>query len=179
MRPVTVSLAAAGVSPWIPLDYLSTPFNVGLSVKLTPGAVLTYDVEHTFDDLFDRAQIGALSRVAAVATLDFLSPHLLSVGDWLGVDTAGAPFDTELGVVATVVDADTVTYAVPNSGPTSVAPASFVRVRKARVFDNEFLVALAASEDGNYAFPVRAVRLNVTAWTSGTAQLTVIQAGPR
>jgi len=33
------------------------------------------------------------------------------------------------------------------------------------------------NQDGNYAFPVRAIRLNVTAWTSGTATLTVIQAG--
>lgn len=31
-------------------------------------------------------------------------------------------------------------------------------------------------DDGNYAFPVRAVRLNVTAHTGGTGTLTLIQA---
>lgn len=177
MRPVTYTLSAAGVGPWIPLDYLSTPFSVGLSVVLT--GTITYDVEHIFDDLFDRQQIAALSRVGAVATLDFLTAHNLRVGDWIGVDSAGAPFDTELGVVASVVDTDTITYAVPASGPTSVLPASFVRVRKARVFDHDVLIAQTTSQDGNYAFPVRACRLNVTAFTSGVAVFTVMQAGPR
>ncbi len=37
--------------------------------------------------------------------------------------------------------------------------------------------ALTAGNSGNIAFPVRAVRLNVTAYTSGTATLSVIQAG--
>lgn len=39
------------------------------------------------------------------------------------------------------------------------------------------LAGLTASNEGNIAFPVRAVRLNVTAYTSGSAELTVIQAG--
>ena len=41
------------------------------------------------------------------------------------------------------------------------------------------LTALSATEDGNIAFPVKAVRLNVTAYTSGDATLTVLQAGGR
>lgn len=44
-------------------------------------------------------------------------------------------------------------------------------------FPNDVLVSKTTSEDGNYAFPVTAVRLNITAYTSGTATLTVIQAG--
>jgi hypothetical protein len=177
MRPVTYTLSAAGAGLWIPLDYISTPFNVGIGVTLTPGAVLTYTVEHTFDDLFDRLQIAALSRVAGVATLDFLAAHGLRNGDWVGVDAAGAPFDTELGVV-TVVDADTITYPVVNSGPLSVLPASFVRARKARVFPHEFLVSQTANQDGNYAFACRATRLNVTAYTGGSATLAIVQSGP-
>lgn len=180
MRPVTYTLSAAGVGPWVPLDYLSTPFNVGIGVTLSADAAgVTYDVEHTFDDLFDRLQISAISRVAAVGTIVFYQEHLLVVGDWVGVDAFGAPFDTELGVVASVVDPFTITYAVPNSGPLSVAPASFGRVRKARVFDHEFLVAQAASADGNYAFPCRAARLNVTAIGAGDVSFTVVQSGPR
>ena len=34
-----------------------------------------------------------------------------------------------------------------------------------------------ASSDGNYAYPVSAVRLNVTVYTGGSATMTVIQAG--
>ena len=39
------------------------------------------------------------------------------------------------------------------------------------------LAAKTASSDGNYAFPVTALRLNVTIWASGTATMTVVQAG--
>lgn len=41
------------------------------------------------------------------------------------------------------------------------------------------LTALTATDEGNINFPIRAVRLNVTAFTSGSATLTVIQAGGR
>ena len=38
------------------------------------------------------------------------------------------------------------------------------------------LTAQTASKDGNIAYPVMAVRLNVTAYTSGSVTMTVIQA---
>jgi len=44
-------------------------------------------------------------------------------------------------------------------------------------FTNSGLGAKTASLDGNYAFPVTAVRLNVTSYTGGDATMTVIQAG--
>jgi len=43
--------------------------------------------------------------------------------------------------------------------------------------DHATLVGQTASADGNYQFPPRACRLNVTAYTSGSATLTVNQAG--
>lgn len=43
--------------------------------------------------------------------------------------------------------------------------------------DHATLVSKTASADGNFAFPVTGVRLNVTPYTSGTATLTVLQAG--
>lgn len=43
--------------------------------------------------------------------------------------------------------------------------------------DHATLVAKTASADGNFAFPVTGVRLNVTPYTSGTATLVVLQAG--
>jgi hypothetical protein len=44
-------------------------------------------------------------------------------------------------------------------------------------FANTGLSAKTTDFDGNYTSPVTAVRLNVTAWTSGSATMTVIQAG--
>lgn len=44
-------------------------------------------------------------------------------------------------------------------------------------YTNSSLGAKTTSLDGNYAFPVTAVRLNVTTHSSGTATMTVIQAG--
>lgn len=44
-------------------------------------------------------------------------------------------------------------------------------------FDHSTLTAKTASADGNYAFPVSAIRLNVTPYTSGTATFNVMQAG--
>lgn len=107
MRPIRVTVGAVGVSNPIPLDHYQGPFNVGLGVTLTPGAALTYTVQHTFDDVF-----------AA------------------GFTPAGATW-----------------------------------------FDHPTLSAETAEADGNYAFPVTAIRLNVTVWTGGSVTLTVIQAG--
>lgn len=45
-------------------------------------------------------------------------------------------------------------------------------------FSHATLAGQTASAVGNIAFPVRAVRLNVTSYTAGTATITVIQAGP-
>jgi len=45
--------------------------------------------------------------------------------------------------------------------------------------DNDALASKTVSDDGNVAFPVRGVRLNITAFTSGTATITFIQAGSR
>ena len=51
MRPQIFSQAGVGTSAWIPLDYKQSPFNVGFGA-VTNGTV-TYDIEHTFDDVFD------------------------------------------------------------------------------------------------------------------------------
>ena len=106
-RPVRLIVASASLSKLVPLDYNRDPFNVGVGVTLSAGAVLTYTVEHTYDDV----QAPTYNPATAV---------------W---------------------------------------------------FSNASLVSKSTSSDGNYAFPVIAIRLNVTAFTSGTATLNVIQAG--
>lgn len=46
----------------------------------------------------------------------------------------------------------------------------------ATAFDHDTLVAQTTSQDGNYAFPIAAIRINQTAG-AGTVTLTVLQAG--
>lgn len=99
MRPQVVTLSAVGTSAPIPIDWKQSPVNVGLGVVVS--GVLTYTVEHCFEDI-----------------LGGVTPN------WL---------------------------------------------------PNATLAAATTSQSGNYAFPVTAVRLNVTAWTSGTATLNVLQ----
>jgi hypothetical protein len=101
-RVTKVSVSSQTTSNPVVIDHLAENFAVGFAVTIG-GGTLTYDVEHTFDDIFDPA----------------------------------------------------------------VTPVWF---------DHSSVVAkVNVNADGNYAFPVRAIRLNVTAWTSGTATLTVIQ----
>jgi hypothetical protein len=102
--PITVTQSSLGSSRWIPVDYKQTPFNIGMGVKLSAGAVLTYTVEHTFDDIQN-----------------------------------------------------------PNITPVA--------------FPNADLNSLSANDDGNYAFPVKAIRLTVGSYTSGDATLLIVQGG--
>ena len=99
MRPQIFSITGTGQSAWVPLDYKQNPFNVGFGVVAT--GTVTYDVEHTFDDVFDSA----------------------------------------------------------------VTPTAF---------KHETLVSQTTNQDGNYAFPIRAIRLNNTAGT-GTSTATLLQ----
>lgn len=99
MRPQVISITGSGTTAWIPLDYKQNPFNVGLGVVI--NGTVTYDIEHTFDDIFD----------------------------------------------------------------TAVTPTAF---------KHSVLTAQTTNKDGNYAFPVRAVRINNTAGT-GTTTLTMLQ----
>jgi hypothetical protein len=101
-RVSKVSVGSATASSPVVIDHLADNFAVGFGVTIG-GGTMTYDVQHTFDDIFD--------------------PAVTPV--WFTHDTVAAKVNV--------------------------------------------------NEDGNYAFPVRAIRLNVTAWTSGTGTLTVIQ----
>jgi len=95
--------AQTSAAPWIPLNHMAQPFNVGFGVRT--GGTITYWVEHTFGNVYD----------------------------------------------------------------TSVSAVSF------RHTD---VSAQSSAKDGNYAFPVRAVRLVVgTVAVSGTAVLELIQSG--
>lgn len=102
MRRQTVTLSSATNSATLPVDYRAQNFQIGIGCVISGGAVLTYKIQHTFDDIFD----------------------------------------------ATVT-------------PTW--------------FDHSNIVGTTTNKDGNYAFPVAAVRLVVTAYTSGNVTATFLQ----
>lgn len=109
-RPIRVSVSGIGVSAPIVLSSYNRPFNIGVGVKLTVAASLTYTVQHTYDDVF-----------------------------------------------ASTFDPATATWYTSQFGGNQTPKT--------------------ADADGNYSAPITATRLNISAWTSGTATMTVIPAG--
>jgi hypothetical protein len=89
------------------------------------------------------------------------------------LDTYRGPFNVGVGVA--VAAGSTLTYTVEHTFDDIYAPT--FNAATAVWYSNTGLSAKTASDNGNYAFPVMAVRLNVTAYTSGSATMTVLQAG--
>ena len=83
------------------------------------------------------------------------------------VDHYRAPFNVGFAVVVSGTVTYTVQHTFDDVLDSSVTPTWF---------SHEELAGQTASADGNYAFPVRAIRLSNTAG-SGTTTLTAIQAG--
>jgi len=111
-RPVRQSLAPAGAAVGAPIICdislkTGVAFNIGFAVDISAGAVLTFKVQHTYDDVF-----------------------------------------------ANNFDPSTATW-----------------------FDHPTVVGKTADSDGSYNVPIMALRVNVTAWTSGTLNFTVLQQG--
>ena len=96
-----------------------------------------------------------------------------TVSQVIPLDQYISPFNAGVGVALSA--GASLTYKVQHTFDDVFAPG--FSPATATWFDHATLTAKTASSDGNYAFPVTAVRLNVTPWTSGTATLQVIQAG--
>jgi len=84
----------------------------------------------------------------------------------IATDTYISPFNVGFGVVVT----GTVNYTVQHTfdNPQTNPNPTF--------FSHPTVIALTTSQDGNYAFPVAAIKVLVNSG-AGTATLTVIQAG--
>lgn len=174
MRPVTVRVSSATFSRWVPTSYRSqSTFGVALGCVISSGAVLTYSVQHTFDQIYAPQKNWSGSRTTTTVTITKTN-HGLTAADWWKTDPAAtAPFAGEFAV-ASVVDADNFTYTVANSGATT-AGFGVYEGAGGRVFAHSSIAAKSASADGNYAFPPTACRLIVTAYTSGFVDMTVNQ----
>lgn len=81
------------------------------------------------------------------------------------LDSKQNPFNVGFGVIITGV----CTFTVEHTFDNILAGATPTWLPNATV------ASATTNASGNYAFPVTAVRLNVTAYTSGTAVLTVLQ----
>ena len=178
--PIKVTVAGgAGISPWIPLDYLQRPFNVALFVSLSATSDGTDTVEYTPDtpNSTKGNTVASLTRSGTVATLTMTQAHGLNVGDSvLTFNTGDANLDGT-HQVASVTSPTALTYTVANTGLT--AQAGYAQAVLMRVFPHSFLAAQTARGAGNFAFPCWAVRLNVTAGTTGNVTLEVIQGHAR
>jgi hypothetical protein len=97
--PSIVTQTGTGTSAWIPVDYTQANFGIGFGCVVS--GTVTYDVQHTFDNIQD----------------------------------------------------------------ISISPTAFT---------HSTVTGETANQDGNYAFPIRAIRLNVTAG-SGSVTITVLQ----
>lgn len=181
MRITEVSVAAVAASAWIPVDYWQTPPAIGLAGFISSGAVLTWAVQYTYDDIGSGGvRPIRLSQATTVITVVDSGPssrngtHGLSVGDDVTIIGTGlAGVDGEYAV-ATVVSATSYTVTSGTSQTVANTPAQVV---SARVFTHSVLTGKTARADGSLLVPVRGVRLNVTAYTSGTASLEVVQGG--
>jgi len=88
-------------------------------------------------------------------------------------DTMIRPFNIGVGAV---VSSSSVLYSVEHSFDYTGSSA-FIS-SNATWFPNSGITGRSCNTDGNYAFPVSAIRLNVSsASTSATVSLTLIQAG--
>lgn len=78
-----------------------------------------------------------------------------------------SPFNVGLGVVVSAPATYTIQHTFDDVLDPAVTPTWF---------SHPTLNGLSANADGNYAFPIRGIRINQTAG-AGTTTLTVIQAG--
>ena len=84
---------------------------------------------------------------------------------WIPLDYKQNPFNVSLGCVVN----GTITYSIEHTFD-DIFDATITPV----AFTHSVLVAQTANKDGNYASPVRAVRINNTAGTGDTT-LTILQ----
>lgn len=89
------------------------------------------------------------------------------------LDHYQGPFNVGIGVVVSA--GASLTYSVQHTFD-DVWAEDF-DASTATWFTNSALGAKTTTLDGNYAFPVTAIRLNVTTYASGSVTMTAVQAG--
>lgn len=96
-----------------------------------------------------------------------------TVSNVIPLDQYISPFNLGLGVSLSA--GASLTYTVQHTFDDIFSPT--FDPATANWFSHATMVNKTTSFDGNYAYPVTAIRLNVTVYTSGSATMTVVQAG--
>lgn len=180
MQQTQVTVGSATFSNWIPLNTKKPYFATALFVGLTGTVNLTYSVQHAVPTNTggdhkpmsgnDMGVLTKLTRSSTTATLIW-PDHGMTTSDSIVVQGASTEMNGTFAI-ASIVDADTLTYTVTDAGDT-VAGDGF-QVMLLKVYNHASLAALTTAANGNYSFPVPFVRLNVTSYTSGKATLVVV-----
>ncbi|HEY6018965.1 MAG TPA: hypothetical protein VIY48_03455 [Candidatus Paceibacterota bacterium] len=178
MQPILLQRNAVGPTPWARVNAFQKNFKVGLSVTLWQGGNLTYTVQHTFSNL-QPEQFHPVSISQTLTTITVTDSgvnglgHGLVAGDYVKLQSTGdLTIDGEYTVATTPSDT---TYTLTSAVSQSATGGPYSLALGARVFPHASLAAQTARASGSYDFPVSAVRLNITAYTAGRAQLEVIQ----
>ena len=99
-----------------------------------------------------------------------MRPQVISITgtgttEWIPLDYKQSPFNVGMGIVVN----GTVTYDIEHTFDDILAQGT-----TPTAFKHSSLTAQTTNKDGNYAFPIRAIRINNTAGT-GTTTLTILQ----
>ena len=179
MRQQVVKQGAVGSTNWLFVDpRRNNDFNVGLTTTIETAATLTYDVEITSDaNSQERHQKVSISRSTTTATVTLVG-HGLKTGDNVIVfdsnytnHTPESNLEGRHDITVTTLNA--FTYPVADTGATS----AIARLISFSVSDHATIAASSAAESSSQTTPVSAFRLNVTAYTDGFVELTVLQQG--
>lgn len=102
-----------------------------------------------------------------------MTPQVISVSSaassaWIPVDYKQNPFNIDIAVVLSNTPSLTykVEYTLDDIFNPAVTPTAFSHIS---------LISLTAGSTGTIKSPVRAIRLTITSWTSGTATMTALQ----
>ena len=169
--PMKVTVSSATSSPWVPLNILATPFNVAVGCVCSSNKNFTYAVEYSHDspNLPVACYISASTTTATLT----LTNHGLTTSDSIIVSGTGNANVDGTFQVASVTNQNVITYTITST----TANFTSAKVSPMRVFVHSTITAKTANSDGNFAFPIQAVRLTVTPWTAGYVTMIVTQSG--
>lgn len=171
-------LNSISFTDWQPVDYRQRPMDVQFRIIFTPTTTLTYNVEYTLDDPNAPPQyFSALSQTTTVITGTTFAAHNLNVGDSVRISQSGTAMDG-LYNIATVPSTTTFTVTSGTSASrTGSITSAFVPCRVTVLSGFSAKTAISDSSVAGVIGPVRALRLNVTAYTGGSALMEILQ-GP-
>lgn len=173
-NPAILTQTGVGRSTiWVP-DFMENPFNVGIGC-IAIGTV-TYNIEHCFEPV-DKMVLPALA--ASTGTKPPFAPGLFyGAGDGpfarMAIGRPVADLTTPAGVAGGTTVAAFDTNGVTLSGAAAGIVAGDL-ISFLSWFINSGFSGATGSANGNYAFPVRGISINITAGT-GTVIAELTQA---